>query len=352
MSESKERERVSAFVGETRSGVDVAGLFTARRRAEADLAYFRDLFDLCPEPYLVTDLRGAIRAANRAAALVLQVTPQFLAGRPLLHFVARADCGAFRAALASLQETTGSDAALEIHLRPRHKGAPFLADIRVRRVRTGCSIVLLWIATARGAEAQARPAGPPPGEDPRRTARIVELEEAVRGQEVTIRRQAALIDELVDFGQFAIDERAPVTPSDELNEADLTGVRVLVAEADARTRDLLIQLLTDCGAEVATASTGAQALALVERWRPDVLVSDVDLPDDDGFALIRRVRELEPDAGGAVPAIALTGHAELDAGRQALVAGYQVHVAKPIDGSWLTHAVANVAGAPIFDWTK
>jgi CheY-like chemotaxis protein len=86
-----------------------------------------------------------------------------------------------------------------------------------------------------------------------------------------------------------------------------------------------------------------EALLLVQSWRPDVLVSDLGLGGEDGVELIRRVRALPVSLGGLVPAIALTGRTAMEDARAALLAGFQVHVAKPIDSWLLTHAVANVA---------
>ena len=134
--------------------------------------------------------------------------------------------------------------------------------------------------------------------------------------------------------------------------ADLSGLRVVIAEDDDDARELMIEVLLGCGAEVWSADCADDAIDLVRDERPDVLVSDIGLPGKDGYALIRAVRALGADAGGRVPAIALTAYSALEDSRNALRAGYQVHVAKPIDPSLLTHAVANVAGLPIVDFAR
>jgi CheY-like chemotaxis protein len=133
--------------------------------------------------------------------------------------------------------------------------------------------------------------------------------------------------------------------------SDLTGLRVVVVEDDEDARELLVGMLIECGAQVDEAASADEAIALVQRVCPDVLVSDIGLPDHDGYYLIRKVRALPPAEGGRVPAIALTGYADLADSRAALRAGYQVHVAKPIDIGLLTQAVANVAGMPVVDLT-
>ena len=96
--------------------------------------------------------------------------------------------------------------------------------------------------------------------------------------------------------------------------------------------------------EVMTASTTDEALALVEARKPDVLVTDIGMPESDGFELLRRVRALGPDRGGRVPAIALTAFARSEDRTRALRAGFLVHVSKPVDPSELIATVASVAG--------
>jgi CheY-like chemotaxis protein len=133
--------------------------------------------------------------------------------------------------------------------------------------------------------------------------------------------------------------------SDDL--ADLSDLRVVFVEDEDDLRELSTEVLRASGAHVAEARSVAEAILLVESWRPDVLVSDLGLQGENGVELIRRVRSLPAGRGRAVPAIALTGWTALEDARVALRAGFQVHVAKPIDAWMLTHAVANVAGLPI-----
>ena len=119
---------------------------------------------------------------------------------------------------------------------------------------------------------------------------------------------------------------------------------MLVVDDQTDARDLIKRVLEDCGAEVLTAGTADEALALVEAQRPDVLVSDIGMPDADGFELLRRVRALGPERGGKVPAIALTAFARSEDRTRALRAGFLVHVSKPVDPSELVATVASVAG--------
>ena len=124
----------------------------------------------------------------------------------------------------------------------------------------------------------------------------------------------------------------------------LTGVRVLVVEDEDDTRELLATALEQCGAEVASASSAAEALASFDRLPPDVLVSDLAMPDEDGFSLIRKVRSREAGQGGDVPAAALTAYARTEDRVRALTSGFQKHLPKPIDPSDLIAAVAALAG--------
>ena len=124
----------------------------------------------------------------------------------------------------------------------------------------------------------------------------------------------------------------------------LAGLRVLVVDDEADTRVLLRAMLERCGSEVMTAASAAEALELFKESRPDVLVSDIGMPGEDGYALIGSVRKLEEGRGGRVPAVALTAYARAEDRVRALRAGFQVHVPKPIEPVELVTVVASLAG--------
>ena len=105
-----------------------------------------------------------------------------------------------------------------------------------------------------------------------------------------------------------------------VDAVDLAGVRVLVVDDEADARDLLQRLLEDCGAEVVTADGAAAALAAVKQNRLDILVSDIGMPEVDGYELLKRIRALGAEAGGTLPAIALTAFARSEDRVRALVA--------------------------------
>ena len=129
----------------------------------------------------------------------------------------------------------------------------------------------------------------------------------------------------------------------DFEHTDLTGIKVLVVDDELDARVLVQRVLAECNAEVLTASNASEALALVAQERPDVLVSDIGMPDVDGFELLRRVRGLGQNRGGSVPAIALTAFARSQDRTRALRTGFLVHVSKPIEPSELVATVASVA---------
>jgi CheY-like chemotaxis protein len=111
----------------------------------------------------------------------------------------------------------------------------------------------------------------------------------------------------------------------------LEGVMILVVDDEPDTRDLLKAGLGQCGAVVTVVGSAAEALEAIAAKVPELLISDIGMPDEDGYELIRRVRQLPPETGGKLPAIALTAYARVEDRMQALRAGYQMHVPKPVE---------------------
>jgi hypothetical protein len=114
-------------------------------------------------------------------------------------------------------------------------------------------------------------------------------------------------------------------------ETSLIGQRVLLVEDDAGTRDPLVAMLTGRGAEVRSATSAGEAMVVLGEFRPDIVVSDIGMPGEDGYSLIRRIRELDPKLGGQTPTMALTSFARAEDRRKVLEAGFDAHVAKPIE---------------------
>jgi CheY-like chemotaxis protein len=124
----------------------------------------------------------------------------------------------------------------------------------------------------------------------------------------------------------------------------LAGLRLLVVEDDTDTADLLKTVLGYYGADVTAATSSREALDVVERLRPDVLISDISMPGEDGYTLVRQIRSLAPERGGRTPALALTAHARAADTEQAFLAGFEAHVAKPVEPAELADVIARLAG--------
>jgi PAS domain S-box-containing protein len=127
----------------------------------------------------------------------------------------------------------------------------------------------------------------------------------------------------------------------------LDGVKVMVVDDELDMRDFLSVSLRQYGADVTALASVGEAVEALEREKPDVLVSDIGMPGEDGYALIRKVRALAPERGGQVPAAALTGFAAGDDTTRVLSAGYQVHLPKPVEPSQLAQVVGTLAGRSI-----
>jgi signal transduction histidine kinase/ActR/RegA family two-component response regulator len=127
----------------------------------------------------------------------------------------------------------------------------------------------------------------------------------------------------------------------------LAGLRVLVVEDEADSRELLDEALTTCGAEVVVAASCDEAVALIQQSTaenlPHVMISDIGMAKDDGFELIRQVRALPPERGGRIPAVAVTGYVSPDDRQRALAAGFHSHLPKPIDPVAVALAIAGAA---------
>jgi len=128
--------------------------------------------------------------------------------------------------------------------------------------------------------------------------------------------------------------------------ARLDGLRVLLVDDDPDALDLASAILGGAGALVRTCLSAPDAREELRQWRPDVLVSDIEMPGEDGYSLIHRVRALEVWQGGKTPAVALTAYGRTEDRMRTLSAGYNMHVPKPVDPGEFTTIIASVAGRP------
>jgi PAS domain S-box-containing protein len=154
----------------------------------------------------------------------------------------------------------------------------------------------------------------------------------VRLPAAAIRQETAVLrEELETERRLAIDKLSR-----------LDGVKVLVVDDEASSRDVIAAVLGECGATVTAVSSAAEGLLELERMLPDVLISDIGMPDENGYELIRKVRMLRAEQGGNIPAIALTAYAKAEDRMRALAAGFQTHVPKPVEPAELALVVARL----------
>jgi PAS domain S-box-containing protein len=130
---------------------------------------------------------------------------------------------------------------------------------------------------------------------------------------------------------------------------DLGGIRILVVDDEPDARELLTHVLASCGAVVVTAPGGREALAIIEKEPFDLLISDIGMPEMDGYELLKRVRVALQERNRRTPAIALTAFARSEDRTRALRAGFRMHISKPVDSAELTAAVASVVGRSVAD---
>jgi signal transduction histidine kinase/ActR/RegA family two-component response regulator len=151
---------------------------------------------------------------------------------------------------------------------------------------------------------------------------------------------AAVTPELRIPSQPAVAE-----PSESIRESpNLSGLRILAVDDDSDARSMLQSVLESYGADVLTASSARDALVAVVGWKPDLILSDIGMPGEDGYSLIEKIRHLDPALGGTTPAIALTGYARVEDRVQALSAGYHMFVPKPVDPIELGTTIVSLIG--------
>jgi signal transduction histidine kinase/DNA-binding response OmpR family regulator len=171
------------------------------------------------------------------------------------------------------------------------------------------------------------------------------------GQGSTFKLSLPLASDAKASSNGASDGDASATAEPETKELNflvksnvLEGLRILIVDDEPDTRELVQEVLERQGAEVRASASVAEALRTLARWQADLIVSDIGMPLEDGYELMRRVRKLDPGANGQVPAVALTAYAGAEDVKRALAAGFQTHLAKPVDPKALIATVARTAG--------
>jgi CheY-like chemotaxis protein len=141
--------------------------------------------------------------------------------------------------------------------------------------------------------------------------------------------------------------RSSTAPEEDRGAADspdLRGISLLIVDDDSETRELVTMIVGRAGARTTAAASAAEALDILADIRPDLIICDVAMPDQDGHSFIRTIRSRSGAEGGRVPAIALTAHARAEDRTHSLLAGFQSHVAKPAEPTELVALIATLVG--------
>lgn len=262
--------------------------------------YYHDLFQDLLIGYLVTDADGVILEANRTIAQLLNVPHRFLAGKPLILYIAEGDRSAFSAQLTRLSR--GSDMQIwSINFSPR-SASPFEAELFINVVRD-------------------------------RSETIKELRIGVYHKN---RSQPQVVSQ-------------DLQPQKEIQKGSwqqlpqsLNGLKVLIVDDEADAREFIAAALQLQGIGVRTVASAAAALEELKHFRPDVLMSDIRMPNGDGYSLIRQIRELEAGQGGHLPAAAITAYLDEDR-EKALRAGFEAHLHKLAQPTEFVEVVVQLA---------
>ncbi|MDF5717474.1 MAG: response regulator [Rhizonema sp. NSF051] len=263
---------------------------------------YYDMFQFAPDAYLLTNEQGIILKANHSAAELLNVLPQFLISLPLANFVAQAERSVFRTKLNQLSQIN-SVQEWEIPMC-RHEGEPFDASLLVVPNRDF-------------------------------SEKLVSVRISIR--DMTKYKQADL-QQL----QSACTQLLPEVTAVLETPLALDGLQVLFVDDEADAREFITVVLEQQGISVTAVSSVAEALSVLERVRPDVLISDIRMAIEDGYALIEKVRAIEREFGWQIPTAALTAYlAEEQA--KAIEAGFQAHLHKLAQPTELVAMVAQLA---------
>lgn len=281
-------------------------LLDQSEQVAAQRARYYDLFQFAPDAYLLTDANGLILEANASARQLLNIPNNAFIRKPLVVFVPQEERQAFRSYLNQLAQVEGVQ-DWELSLCPRD-GELFAAQLKV--------------AVAR------------------------DLSGNISGLRIGIRdisqyKQAAAQPlQLLEQQQDKVAQ--DITPVSSLPRS-LDGLQVLIVDDETDAREFITAVLETHGIHVTAVATAAEALAALEGFRPDVLVSDIRMPDENGYSLIRKIRQLEAEKGWHIPAAAFTAYLTEDR-EKALAAGFESHLHKLAQPTELVDMVARLAG--------
>ncbi|MBO0861825.1 MAG: PAS domain S-box protein [Chloracidobacterium sp.] len=209
------------------------------------------------------------------------------------------------------------------------------ADSSIKRSKGGLGLglaIVKYIIEAHNGAIYAYSRGPGEGSDFMITIPLAEAS------------QGGLTDFLWSVGGLEASETPDEAQVARRHDKPLQGVRALFVDDERDTREVLCAILNSFGADARAASSAAEGFEVLRQWRPDVVVSDIGMPVEDGYEFINRVRALSAEEGGETPAIALTAFAGSDDRERALSSGFQLHMGKPIEPAALAGVVARLLG--------
>lgn len=286
------------------AGVIQEDLLEQNQQLGQQYYHYYELFQSLSVAYLVIDTDGVILEANEAIAQLLKVPQCYLAGKPLVLYVAEGERSAFRLNLNRLAQRPDVQ-VWQMALRPR-EGIPFVTQWHVAVSRnTSGQIERLGIGVYNLSQSQQDIAHLI-GQQPLRKVRVE--------------------------GEITISKLPP----------SLDGLRVLVVDDEADIREFITAVLESYGISVRAVASTAAALEALKQFGPDVLVSDIRMPGGSGYDLIRQIRDLEASQGGHLPAAAITAYQDEDR-EKSLNAGYEAHLHKFAQPSEWVEMVAQLA---------
>lgn len=285
-------------------------LVQQNQQLAANYYHYQELFQTLPIAYLVISNQGVILEATQAIGQLLQVPSADLIGKPLLSYIASSDRPTFRTHLTQLSHTVGGRIDQINFCTPQ--GRPFPIGLTIDTVQSNSGSIKGFRIRIDDISYNQRQGAQPFSH---------QIPDGIRLEGATFMSQLP---------------------------RSLDGLRVLVVDDEADIRELVTAVLKSHGISVKAVSNAAAALQELDLFRPDVLVSDIRMPGDDGYSLIRQIRALEAERGGHIPAAAITAYLEEDR-TKALTAGYEAYLhklARPTEWVELVVQLANHGSAP------
>lgn len=286
------------------SAVVESELFGQNEKESAQRQHYYDLFQFSPDACVITDANGLILEANWAIAQLLKVPQSYILNKPFAVFVAQSDRQVFRTFLNQLSQVTEVQNC-ELSLCP-NQGEPFIVKLKVA---TSC-----------------------------------DDSGFIKALQINVHDISEYKQLLTQPTQPSNQEAIPPQATNPLGilSQSLDGLRVLLVDDEADVRECISAVLESYGIQVTAVATVAAALEALETFQPDVLMSDIQMSDGNGYNLIQKLRELETKRGRRIPAAALTAYLAEDR-EKALAAGFESYLHKLAQPEELIEMVTQLA---------